>query len=57
MGLIRNPEEADTIIKNGDADIVLLAREFLRDPYWAQHAAKKLGAAPLHPAQYARAAD
>ncbi len=57
VGLIRNPEEADNIIKNGDADIVLLAREFLRDPYWAQHAAKKLGAAPLHPVQYARAAD
>ena len=57
VGLIRHPEEADSIIKNGDADIVLVAREFLRDPYWAQHAAKKLGAAPLHPVQYARAAD
>ena len=57
VGMIRHPEEADSIIKNGDADIVLLAREFLRDPYWAQHAAKKLGAPPLHPVQYARAAD
>ncbi len=57
VGLIRHAEEADSIIKNDDADIVLLAREFLRDPYWAQHAARKLGAAPLHPVQYARAAD
>jgi len=57
VGLIRHPEEADGIIKNGDADLVFLAREFLRDPYWPQHAARKLGAAPLHPVQYARAAE
>jgi 2,4-dienoyl-CoA reductase-like NADH-dependent reductase (Old Yellow Enzyme family) len=57
VGMIRHAQEADGIVASGDADIVLLAREFLRNPYWPQYAAKKLGAAPLHPVQYARAAE
>ena len=34
VGLISSPAQADQIIRNGEADIVLLARELLRDPYW-----------------------
>lgn len=39
VGLISQPMQADDIIRTGRADIVLMAREFLRDPYWALHAA------------------
>ena len=42
VGLITNAEQAEQIIINEQADIVLLAREMLRDPYWPMHAAKKL---------------
>jgi 2,4-dienoyl-CoA reductase-like NADH-dependent reductase (Old Yellow Enzyme family) len=56
VGLITEPKQADDIIRNGQADIVLLAREFLRDPYWPIHAALALGAPlPAIPSQYARA--
>lgn len=55
VGLITDPEQADSIIRNGDADLVLLARETLRDPYWPLHAAAKLGQAIRPPIQYARA--
>ncbi|MFN9878604.1 MAG: NADH:flavin oxidoreductase/NADH oxidase, partial [Planctomycetota bacterium] len=44
--------------QQGQAEIVMLARELLRDPYWPYHAAKKLGvdqAAAVLPVQYARA--
>jgi 2,4-dienoyl-CoA reductase-like NADH-dependent reductase (Old Yellow Enzyme family) len=43
VGFITEPRQADEIIRNGRADVVLLAREFLRDPYWPAHAAKVLG--------------
>jgi 2,4-dienoyl-CoA reductase-like NADH-dependent reductase (Old Yellow Enzyme family) len=43
VGLITAPVQADEIIRNGRADMVLLAREMLRDPYWAYHAAIELG--------------
>jgi 2,4-dienoyl-CoA reductase-like NADH-dependent reductase (Old Yellow Enzyme family) len=57
VGLITDPEQADRIVRNGQADLVLLAREFLRDAYWPLHAAKALGqsAALTPPVQYARA--
>lgn len=42
VGLITSPEQAEHIIVTSQADLVLLAREMLRDPYWAMHAAKKL---------------
>ena len=42
VGMITEPWQADQIIRNGQADIVLLAREFLRDPYWPQRAAVAL---------------
>jgi 2,4-dienoyl-CoA reductase-like NADH-dependent reductase (Old Yellow Enzyme family) len=55
VGLITEPEQANAIIASGQADAVLLARAFLRDPYWARHAALALGAESHWPAQYGRA--
>lgn len=55
VGMITSPEQADTIIRTGQADIVLLARELLRNPTWALHAAKALRATPRTPNQYLRA--
>jgi 2,4-dienoyl-CoA reductase-like NADH-dependent reductase (Old Yellow Enzyme family) len=56
VGLITDPRQADDIIRTGQADCVLLAREFLRDPYWPLHAAAALGAPSRWPVQYLRAA-
>jgi len=42
VGLITEPSQANDIIAAGKADIVLLARQMLKDPYWPQHAAKAL---------------
>jgi 2,4-dienoyl-CoA reductase-like NADH-dependent reductase (Old Yellow Enzyme family) len=56
VGLITAAEQADQIVRNGDADVVLLARELLRDPYWPVHAAQEFGHAMSWPAQYLRAA-
>jgi len=57
VGMISEPAQADGIIRGGQADLVLLARELLRDDYWPAHAAKVLGqtAALPPPVQYARA--
>jgi 2,4-dienoyl-CoA reductase-like NADH-dependent reductase (Old Yellow Enzyme family) len=55
VGLITEPEQAERIIGNGQADMVLLAREFLRDPYFPLHAAHSLGAQLEPTAQYLRA--
>jgi 2,4-dienoyl-CoA reductase-like NADH-dependent reductase (Old Yellow Enzyme family) len=57
VGFITEPRQADDIIRNGHADIVLLARELLRDPYWPAHAARTLGQKDKlpPPIQYARA--
>src|SRR5207253_8698545 len=57
VGMITEPEQAEAIINKGQADVVLLAREFLRDPYWPLHAAKKLGDKIEWPVQYGRAAN
>jgi 2,4-dienoyl-CoA reductase-like NADH-dependent reductase (Old Yellow Enzyme family) len=53
--MITDPNQADEIIRFEKADLVLLAREFLRDPYWPLHAAKALGQNPHPPVQYQRA--
>ncbi|MBS0265990.1 MAG: NADH:flavin oxidoreductase/NADH oxidase [Planctomycetes bacterium] len=56
--LITDPQQADEAIRQEQTDLVLLARELLRDPYWPYHAALKLKAeqaAHLLPVQYARA--
>jgi 2,4-dienoyl-CoA reductase-like NADH-dependent reductase (Old Yellow Enzyme family) len=55
VGLITEPEQADEIVRSGRADLVLLARQMLRDPYWPLHAAKTLGDMPAPPVQYLRA--
>jgi 2,4-dienoyl-CoA reductase-like NADH-dependent reductase (Old Yellow Enzyme family) len=56
VGLITSPEQADHVIRTGQADCVLLARELLRDPYWPLRAARELGHATPWPVQYLRAA-
>jgi 2,4-dienoyl-CoA reductase-like NADH-dependent reductase (Old Yellow Enzyme family) len=56
VGLITTAEQADAIIAAGQADVVLLARELLRDPYWPLHAADLLGQTVPWPPQYLRAA-
>ncbi len=56
VGMITTPAQADAIVRNGQADLVLLAREFLRDPYWPLHAAEALGVTAEWPPQYLRAA-
>ncbi|MDE2141592.1 MAG: hypothetical protein KGL74_08545 [Elusimicrobia bacterium] len=55
MGLITEPEQAEEIVASGKADAVLLARQFLREPYWTQRAAAVLGAKAPWPKQYGRA--
>lgn len=55
VGLITTPEQCDEIIRQGKADMVLLAREFLRDPYFPLHAARALGIDVKPPVQYGRA--
>jgi 2,4-dienoyl-CoA reductase-like NADH-dependent reductase (Old Yellow Enzyme family) len=57
VGLITRPEQAEEIVASGQADLVLLARELLRDPYWPIHAARVLGAPAPWPVQYLRAAE
>jgi 2,4-dienoyl-CoA reductase-like NADH-dependent reductase (Old Yellow Enzyme family) len=56
VGMITEAQQADDIIRRGQADIILLAREMLRDPYWPLHAAAQLGKQISWPAQYLRAA-
>ena len=55
VGMITEPHQAEDIIASGGADAVLMARAFLRDPYWPLHAAKALGADVEWPVQYERA--
>jgi len=57
VGLISDAAHAEAIVAAGEADLVLLGRELLRDPSWPQHAAAQLGApdAARWPPQYARA--
>jgi 2,4-dienoyl-CoA reductase-like NADH-dependent reductase (Old Yellow Enzyme family) len=55
VGMIVSPEQADQIVRTGQADLVLIAREMLRDPYWPLHAARTLGHDVAWPVQYDRA--
>jgi 2,4-dienoyl-CoA reductase-like NADH-dependent reductase (Old Yellow Enzyme family) len=55
VGLITEPMQADEIIRNQRADVVLLGRQMLRDPHWALHAAQALKQPAPVPAQYLRA--
>jgi 2,4-dienoyl-CoA reductase-like NADH-dependent reductase (Old Yellow Enzyme family) len=54
--MITDAAQADQIVRNGEADLVFLAREMLRDPYWAAHSAAKLSQKGSWPVQYLRAA-
>jgi len=56
VGLITSAQQADDIIRQEQADVVLLAREMLRDPYFPLHAARELGVKLPWPVQYFRAA-
>jgi 2,4-dienoyl-CoA reductase-like NADH-dependent reductase (Old Yellow Enzyme family) len=55
VGMITDARQADEIVQTGRADLVFMAREFLRDPYWPLHAAPALGAEAAVPVQYGRA--
>ena len=55
VGFITEPAQAEQIVATGQADVVLLGRQMLRDPYWPLHAAKTLHAEASWPNQYARA--
>jgi 2,4-dienoyl-CoA reductase-like NADH-dependent reductase (Old Yellow Enzyme family) len=57
VGMITAPAQADQIIRAGQANLVLLARELLRSPYWPLHAAEALRQPISWPVQYARAAN
>ncbi|XWX03223.1 NADH:flavin oxidoreductase/NADH oxidase [Aggregatilineales bacterium SYSU G02658] len=54
VGLITDPHHAEAILQNGQADVILLARELLRNPYWPHQAAQALGQRPKPPVQYER---
>ncbi len=54
VGFITEPAQAEQIVATGQADVVLLAREMLRDPYWPLHAAKALRVDVPWPDQYLR---
>jgi 2,4-dienoyl-CoA reductase-like NADH-dependent reductase (Old Yellow Enzyme family) len=56
VGLIDTKEQVAEILANEKADLVFMAREFLRDPYWPLHAARELKQQMSWPAQYLRAA-
>jgi 2,4-dienoyl-CoA reductase-like NADH-dependent reductase (Old Yellow Enzyme family) len=56
VGLITEPDQAEQILAGGSADLVLLARQLLREPRWPLRAAQVLGAEVPWPASYARAA-
>lgn len=55
VGLITTPQECEAILTEGKADLIFLARQLLRDPYFPLHAAKELGADVAWPVQYVRA--
>ena len=56
VGLITEPAQANAIVEDGQADLVLLARAMLRDPFWPVHAAAALGEAVSWPRPYLRGA-
>ena len=55
VGLITTPTQAESIVKAGQADLVLLGREMLRSPHWPLHASAELGAPLPGPLPYERA--
>lgn len=55
VGMINTAEQANEIVASGKADLIFIAREHLRDPYFALHSAKALGVDIEVPWQYKRA--
>ena len=55
VGMITSPAQAEHILVSGQADAVIIAREFLRDPYWPLRAARELAQPISWPVQYLRA--
>jgi 2,4-dienoyl-CoA reductase-like NADH-dependent reductase (Old Yellow Enzyme family) len=55
VGILDDPALAESVVANGDADLVAVGRGMLRDPYWALHAAQALGHEIKTPKQYLRA--
>jgi 2,4-dienoyl-CoA reductase-like NADH-dependent reductase (Old Yellow Enzyme family) len=55
VGMITSPAQAETVVRSGQADLVLLARELLRDPAFPLRAARELGVDGPWPRQYLRA--
>ena len=56
VGMITSPVQAEHVVVTGQADAIIMAREFLRDPYWPLRAARELGQEISWPVQYLRAA-
>jgi 2,4-dienoyl-CoA reductase-like NADH-dependent reductase (Old Yellow Enzyme family) len=56
VGLITEPAQAEHILQTGQADLIVMAREMLRNPYWPERAAKELVQTMSWPVQYLRAA-
>ncbi|MFB6127579.1 MAG: NADH:flavin oxidoreductase/NADH oxidase [Halolamina sp.] len=57
VGSITEPTHADALVRNGRADLAIVGREHLRDPYFANHAANDLGEEPDWPEQYGYAVE
>jgi 2,4-dienoyl-CoA reductase-like NADH-dependent reductase (Old Yellow Enzyme family) len=55
VGMITSAEQAEHILRTGQADLIVMARALLKDPYWPLHAARTLGHTPDVPPQYQRA--
>ena len=55
VGLITTAAQAESILEQGGADLIIMARELLRDPYFPLRAASELGAEVKWPDQYLRA--
>jgi len=53
--MITTGKQAEQILNEGKADLIVIGREFLRDPYFSLHAARDLGEDISYPQQYARA--
>jgi len=55
VGMITKSMQAEEILQNEDADVIIMGREMLRDPYWPIHTAKEMDAEIQWPVQYLRA--
>ena len=56
LGMITSAPQAESILRTGQASIIVIARQFLRDPYWPLHAAAELKEPIKWPSQYHLAA-